>query len=96
MQETKLNPNEEIVCGALVDYQVYYQSRQLSQGGGIALGIDKQFESVFVRGGNDDLEVMSVVFYVNNLAVRVLVGYGPQENDSKEKKMLFGTFLILK
>ena len=93
MQETKLNPNEEIVCGALVDYQVYYQSRQLSQGGGIALGIDKQFESVFVRGGNDDLEIMSVVFYINNLAVRVLVGYGPQENDSKEKKDAFWNFL---
>ena len=93
MQETKLSPNEQIVCGALANYQIYYLSRQFSQGGGIALGIDKQFDSVFVRGGNDELEVISVVFYVNSFAVRVIAGYGPQENDKKEKKDAFWSFL---
>ena len=36
---------EQIACASLSDYQVYYLSRQRSQGGGVALGVNKTLES---------------------------------------------------
>ena len=41
LQETKLRPHEKIECESVSDYQVFYLNRQSVQGGGIAIGVDK-------------------------------------------------------
>ena len=51
LKETKLRPNEHIACASLDDYQVYYLSRQKSQGGGVALGVNKNIESTLINEG---------------------------------------------
>ena len=89
IEETKLKPHENLKCEAIDDFQVFYLSRQKSQGGGVALGVNKIFESTLLNEGDDETEVISVLVMVGSTAIRVIVGYGPQENASKDKKEKF-------
>ena len=89
VEETKLKPHENIKCEALEDFQVFYLSRQKSQGGGLAIGVNKMFESTLVNEGDDDTEVISV----GDIPIRIIVGYGVQENASMEKKNKFWDFI---
>jgi hypothetical protein len=85
LEETKLKPHEDIKGGMLSDFQVYYLSRQKSQGGGIALGVNESLEFTLLNEGDDETEVISVLVVVGDIPIRVIVGYGVQENASKEK-----------
>ena len=60
MQETKLRAHETIKCEALTNYQVYYLNRQFSQGGGVAIGVDKDLKSSLI---NEDTEGISVKIF---------------------------------
>ena len=92
LQETKLKPNETIKCDAANQFQVFYLNRQKSQGGGLALGVDKNIESTLVRDGDDNIEVLSVHTVLGGVPTRIIVGYEPQENDNIEKKNNFWKF----
>ena len=93
LQETKLRNGEQIKCGAVDDFQVFQLNRQKSQGGGLALGVLKSIESALIRDGDDDIEVLSVYALLGDIPTRVIVGYGPQESDTVEKKRNFWNFL---
>ena len=93
MQETKLRANETIRCEALKNYQVYYLNRQYSQGGGVALGVNKDLKSTLINEGDDDVEAISVKIFFKELSVRAITAYGPQENAIKEKKDRFWEFI---
>ena len=93
VEETKLKPHDEIKGESLKDFQVFYLSRQESQGGGIALGVNKMLESTLIREGDDETEVISVLVVVGKVPIRIVVGYGPQESASKEKKEKFWDFI---
>ena len=93
IEETKLKSHETLQCEALSDFQVFYLSRQKSQGGGVALGVNKMFESTLLSEGDDETEVISVLVVVGDIAIRVIVGYGPQENALIEKKEKFWDFI---
>ena len=89
VEETKLKPNEIIKCEASNNFNIYYLSRQDSQGGGLALGVQKDIESTLVTEGNDETEVLSVQVVVGKIPVRIVLGYGPQENAPIDKKNRF-------
>ena len=93
LQETKLRPNETIKCEGINEFQVYYLARQQSQGGGLALGVIKELESTLVREGDDTTEAISVQVVAGKLPIRVVLGYGPQENAKKDIKDKFWKFL---
>ena len=93
MQETKLKTNEQISCVSLSNYQVYYLNREKSQGGGVALGVNKDLESALIREGDDDTEVISVKVFMEKIPIRAIAAYAPQENEVKEKKEKFWDFL---
>ena len=93
LQETKLRPHERITCASLSDYQVHYLSRQTSQGGGVALGVNKTVESTFVNEGVEDIEILSVKVILDKMPLRIITAYGPQENAKREKKNKFWDFL---
>ena len=93
LEETKLKANEKIKCEAANDFQIFHLNRQNSQGGGIAVGVEKNIESTLVREGDDKLEVISVQVVLGKIPVRLVVGYGPQENDEVEKKKNFWNFI---
>ena len=71
LQETKLKPNETLKCEAANDFQIFYLNRQNSQGGGIAVGIDKNMESALVREGNDTIEALVVQVAVCQILVNI-------------------------
>ena len=93
VQETKLKNNEVLKSEVLEKFQVYYLNRQLSGGGGLAVGIDKNIESALIREGDDVTEAIVVQIILKNMPVRIVVGYGPQENAAKERKVAFWEFL---
>ena len=93
VQETKLKENETLKCEAIKDFQVYYLYRQNSGGGGLALGIDKNIESTLMLQGDDETEVEDVLADVGGLLVRIVIGYGYQENSLKSSKDKFCGFL---
>ena len=93
LQETKLKPNGKIKCELIDDYQVFFLNRQKSQGGGLALGVHKRIESTLIRDGDDEVEVIAVHTLIGTMSVRIIVGYGPQENALVEKKRKFWDFL---
>ena len=93
LQETKLKSNETIKCEAVSSYQVYYRNRQNSQGGGIALGVDKNLKSTLIREGDNETEAISVKIFLNDIEFRIITAYGPQENALKEQKEQFWEFI---
>ena len=93
VQETKLKPQEEIICEAVNNFQVFYLNRHDSQGGGLAIGVVKDFESTLLREGNDEVEAISIKIGAGKLSIRTVLAYGPQENSKKEKKDMLWEFL---
>ena len=89
IEETNLKPNEVLKCEESDQFQIYYLSRQESHGGGLALGVDRDLESTLMRAGNDEVEVMSIQECLGDIPVRIILGYGPQENALLEKKNKF-------
>ena len=85
--------NEKIACASLSDFQVYYLNRQESQGGGVALGINKDLKSTLIKEGTEETEALSVKVFLEEIEARVITAYGPQENALKEKKHKFWEFL---
>ena len=93
LQETKLTVNEVIKSEASKDFQVYYLNRQNKHGGGLAVGIENNIESTLIREGDDNIEALSIQIILKQLPVRIIVGYGPQENDNIDKKTQFWNFI---
>ena len=93
LQETKLKNNEQISCEALKHYQVYYKNRQESNGGGVAMGVDKDIESTLIREGEDGVEAISVKIVMKEIEIRAITAYGPQENALKCQKDQFWEFI---
>ena len=60
---------------------------------GLALGVLKTIESALVRDGDDNLEVLSINATLGEIPTRIIIGYGPQENDNIEKKKNFWQFI---
>ena len=61
MDDAGNKPNGKFSCASLNDFQgvfVFYLNRQNSQGGEIALGVSKDFESTLVKEGNDETEAI--------------------------------------
>ena len=93
VQETKLNSNETLKGEEIDRFQMFYLNRQDSQGGGLAIGVYKEIESTLVREGDDNIGVTVVQVYIEKLCIQIIVGYGPQENATKEKKEQFWEFI---
>ena len=55
--------------------------------------MNRDLESTPISEGGDDAEALSVKVFFNELSVRVISAYGPQENALKEKKDNFWAFI---
>ena len=101
LQETKL-PRKQLFKSDTSEYVIFRLEREKSGGGGIALGVVQDLNPILIRMGNDATEAISVKININKLEVRLIVGYGAQENDRQaklhemsqdERKMLLWDFL---
>ena len=58
-------------------------------GGGLALGVLHELNPVWVGEGDDQTEVLSVIITIDDLKIRCVVAYGPQEDDTIIRKQKF-------
>ena len=72
IQETKLKPNEKLKSEVTNKYQIYYLYRKESQGGGLAIGIDKEIESTLIKEGNDEVEAIVVQIMLDRFPIKVV------------------------
>ena len=87
IQETHMGKAGQIKLNDGGKYQIYEHVRTLNHGGGLALGVLKDLEPVWVRDGGEDVEALTVrVVLGNDIQMRIANAYGPQEYDCNEKK----------
>ena len=85
IQETKLRN-----CGnfKLNNYQVF-EKRRTGLGGGLLTAIDQNLDPVLIQSANDDCEVLVVQCQVGSQNIRIINGYGPQEDEPLNKRLTF-------
>ena len=93
LQETHMRKPGNIKFSGSNLYQIYELTRSDKGGGGLAVGVSKELQSVWVRQGEGEVEALTVMVTVSGLSVRVTNAYGPQEYDSTEKKNQFWQYL---
>ena len=57
----------------VVYFNVNWNQLQESQGGGLALVVDKDIKSNFIRVGNGEVEVMPIQVCLDDIPVRTLI-----------------------
>ena len=77
----------------LPNYEVFELVRQGRDGGGLALGCQRELQPAWVREGDDQVEALSVDIFVKNMKIRCCVAYGCQENELLERKEAFWRYL---
>ena len=75
------------------NYIIFELVRKDKDGGGLALGCDKDLRPAWVREGNDLVEALSVEIYLKDIKIRCCVAYGCQENDTIDRKEAFWSYL---
>ena len=93
VQETKFRTNGKLKTDNSDKYYIYELLRKDRAGGGIAIGVDKDLDPVWVNEGIDGVEILTVEVSFSDLNVRCICGYGPQENETMENKEKFWTQL---
>ena len=81
LQETKLNSKLQ---NKLIGYQVF-QAERKKEGGGILTAVEGSLPALVISEGQGDVEILVVEVTVNNLRIRLINAYGPQETESKNK-----------
>ena len=89
VQETKLKRPGKIKTKMAANYIIYELTRKNSGGGGLAIGVDKSLNPVWIDEGNDEVEVLIVEANVDNFKIRCVGAYGPQESDKVDRKTKF-------
>ena len=62
-------------------------------GGGIALGVLNILQPSWISEGDDSAEALTVEVWVEGFPIRLLCGYGPQENDPIDRKVQFWGYI---
>ena len=76
----------------LDDYETFESIRSKKHGGSL-IGVHKALEPVLIEEYNDDFELLVVEIQIANKEIRLITGYGPQENLCEMERMSF--FLAL-
>ena len=75
------------------NFVIFELVRKTIDGGGLALGCAKELQPVWLREGDDFVEVLSVEIFVKSMKIRCCIAYGCQENDSIDRKKAFWKYL---
>ena len=57
------------------------------------MDVNHELNPVWVGDGDDEVEFLSIVISIQDINIRCVIAYGPQESDSTERKSTFGTGL---
>ena len=85
LQETKLGSKDEL---KIQNYQVFQKNRNV-YGGGLLTAVEVGLNPMLISTKNEDAEVLTIQLEVNHFKIRVINGYGPQDDDSLQNKLKF-------
>ena len=85
-------PNQ-IKTSSAKNYTMYELLRKNSGGGGLCVGVHRDLQPVWIAQGDDEVECLVVEVWLNDFPIRIINGYGPQGNDTIERKQKFWNFL---
>ena len=86
VQETKFRKCANF---KLEHYQIFEKIRP-GFGGGLLTAINKSLDPVLIQAVNDDMEILVVQCSIGQENIRIINGYGPQEDDPINRKLTFG------
>ena len=86
IQETNFKKKGRFKCA---EFEIFEAIRQNKEKGGCLLGIHKSLEPVLVEEYSEKFELIVTEVKVANKQIRIMTGYGPQENWTDENKMPF-------
>ena len=72
---------------------VIFEAIRKKKGGGTLMAVDEDLKPKLIEEYSEDFELLVVEVVAKNQAIRLITGYGPQENLEEEKRMEF--FLAL-
>ena len=85
VQETKYRKSANF---KLENYQIFEKLRP-GFGGGLLTAVDKSLDPVLIQPVNEDIEILVVQCNIGKMNIRIINGYGPQEDDPITKKLTF-------
>ena len=85
IQESKLRNCSNF---KLDNYQVFEKRRE-GAGGGLLTAIDHNLDPVLIQSDDEDCEILVVQCNLGKQKIRIINGYGPQEDDPLVKRMKF-------
>ena len=91
IEETKFKDCGKFKLENFIIYELVRKSRD--GGGGLALGVAKELQPVWVREGDDEVEALSVVISLKHMKIRCCAAYGCQESDPLKRKEAFWAYL---
>ena len=72
------------------DFEVFESIRKGKENGGTAIGVHKALQPVLISEYDEEFELITVEVKVGNREIRIISGYGPQENwPAEERKKFF-------
>jgi exonuclease III len=72
----------------LENYQVF-QKNINGSGGGLLTAVDPSLNPMLISARNEEAEILTVQLKLNTLKLRVINGYGPQNDDTTQNKLNF-------
>ena len=85
LQETKLAKKSVF---QLNDYQVFHKNRN-SAGGGLSTAVDPSLNPMMISTKNEEADILTVQLEVNKQKIRLINGYGPQDDDNLQNRLNF-------
>ena len=86
LQETKVKKAGSI---KIPGYQIFEKLRNGKGGGGLLTAVAEDLEPVLVSTGSEDTDIITVEAKVEKHRIRIINGYGPQEDDEKNQILNF-------
>ena len=90
LQETKLYSKGQI---NIQNFVIFETNRPQNGGGGLLTAVHEKFQPSLIQTEQDNPDILIVQCEISNNCVRLINGYGPQENDPMNEKMKFFTSL---
>ena len=66
-----------------------FQKNRNGAGGGLLTAVDPSLEPMMISTKNDEAEILTVQLVVNKQKLRIIYGYGPQDDDNLQNRLNF-------